>query len=349
MKKIFFGLFIFGFIGSNLLAQNTADSLNYNIISNSEFIPTIANAHKINDSPALNDSVPPIPKLTYGIIQREIPTTFSVAPIMPANMLGEPLNKLYHSDLKLGLGTYTTPYGEYFFHSLRNRNYTFGVHVKHLSSSGDLSNSGYSAYSDNLAEVYGAYFFDHETVSGQLDYNRNVVHQYGYDVNQFVLSKNDTKQRFQKIGATIGFESHLKDSSAINHNINVNYYNLANLFHTTENQAGVDASFFTFLKQQNIKLLVNTKINYFADKEDTVKNNNTIVNFCPQLITVGHPWTLALGVTAAGDFTSQNSFYFYPKVKFSYNIYQHIIIPYAGADGGLQQNTFLSLSQENPF
>ncbi|MEO6884311.1 MAG: hypothetical protein ABI199_09840 [Bacteroidia bacterium] len=350
MRKIFFWTLIFSSLCNATFAQKGADSLNYNIISHSEFIPTITNAKKINDSPALNDSVPPIPKLHYGILQRQIPTSFSVAPIMPANMVGEPLTKLYSSILTLGLGTYTTPYGEYFFHNLRSKDYAIGIHLKHLSSSGDLSNSGYSAYSDNVAEVYGQYFFAHETVSGQLDYNRNVVHQYGYDVAQFEnVTNNDTKQRFQKLGAEFGFESHLKDSSSVNHNIQLNYYNLMDLFHTTENEAGVNVSFFSFLKQQNVKVEVNAKINYYGDKSDSATTNHTIVNFSPQLITVGHPWTLALGMTGAADFTNQNQFYAYPKVCFDYDIYEHIIIPYAGADGNLQRNNFLSFSQENPF
>jgi hypothetical protein len=40
-----------------------------------------------------------------------------VIPIDAAKMQNEPLSKLYHSLLKVGMGTYTTPYGEFWINS----------------------------------------------------------------------------------------------------------------------------------------------------------------------------------------------------------------------------------------
>ena len=42
-------------------------------------------------------------------------------------------------------------------------------------------------------------------------------------------------------------------------------------------------------------------------------------------------------------------FYIYPQLNAQYDVYESIIIPYAGITGGLQKNSLRSLSNENPF
>ena len=42
-------------------------------------------------------------------------------------------------------------------------------------------------------------------------------------------------------------------------------------------------------------------------------------------------------------------FYVYPQINAQYDVYESIIIPYAGINGGLQKNSLRSLSSENPF
>jgi hypothetical protein len=42
-------------------------------------------------------------------------------------------------------------------------------------------------------------------------------------------------------------------------------------------------------------------------------------------------------------------FYFHPQLNAQFDVYESIIIPYAGVNGGLQKNSLRSLSNENPF
>ncbi|HEY4800400.1 MAG TPA: hypothetical protein VII99_15070, partial [Bacteroidia bacterium] len=78
------------------------------------FHPTIANANKIYNEPVVKDSIPPSPNLKYSILTKKVSTPFTVAPIKPAKMVGEPLAKLYNTLVKLGAGNYNTPYFELF-------------------------------------------------------------------------------------------------------------------------------------------------------------------------------------------------------------------------------------------
>src|SRR5688572_8802774 len=65
---------------------------------------TIADAVKVKDMPAIMDSVPPAPKLTYGINSKKVNTPFTITTLNSAKMIGEPLTKLYNSLVKVGGG-----------------------------------------------------------------------------------------------------------------------------------------------------------------------------------------------------------------------------------------------------
>jgi len=86
-------------------------------------------------------------------------TPFKVAPIRPAKLVGEPLNKLYPNYVALGMGNYLTPYFEFYHSKLRSRDIKYGVHLKHFSSAGKIDDYAFPAWSQNIAEVYGSKFW----------------------------------------------------------------------------------------------------------------------------------------------------------------------------------------------
>ena len=149
------------------------------------FQPTIADAYKINDMPIVKDSIPPTPQLSYSINSKKNFTPFTVTQLKSAKMVGEPLTKLYSSLVKIGGGNYNTPYAEIFFNNLRSKDISYGTHLKHLSSKATYDGFGFGGFSDNEVELYGKKFLRKHTLSGNLDYTRNVIHYYGYDTSLF--------------------------------------------------------------------------------------------------------------------------------------------------------------------
>jgi hypothetical protein len=179
-------------------AQDNVYNEEINVIAPYE--PSISDAFKINRNPEINDTIINIPKLTYSIKTKEITTSFSPEPIRPAKMLGEPLDKLYKGLIKLGIGTYTTPYGEFFYNKLRSKKYSGGIHYKHISSTGKIKNFAPCDYSNNALDLYGKKFIGIHTLYGNFNYNRDVIHFYGYNPDNYTnLLKNDTKQMQKKI------------------------------------------------------------------------------------------------------------------------------------------------------
>ncbi|MFO0356374.1 MAG: hypothetical protein ACK50A_05420 [Sphingobacteriaceae bacterium] len=329
------------------LAQTNVDNT---FQATSEFVPVIKESAKFADLPEIKDTVKRISNVKYGIVSNPLFPKYQVQKIDAAKMQNEPLTKLYHSLLKVGYGPlYNMPYGEFFISNLRSRDVVFGAHLKHLSSSKTLENTGYSGFSDNYGTVYGKKFYKKHTLNGDITYNRNVVHYYGYDPAINTINDNDyIKQRYQLVEPKLVLQSHFTDSSKINHTINAGFYNLQNLHKEAENNVnvGVDASMF--LNHEKLNLGFST--NYYNHKQSNDTLNDLIISLAPSFEAQGKKWKALVGLKGTLDnFKGKTRFYGYPQLNVEYDIYESIIIPYAGATGGLMKNSLRSLSNENPF
>ncbi|MBK9285325.1 MAG: hypothetical protein IPM51_13570 [Sphingobacteriaceae bacterium] len=342
---IFVLSFLFALASS---AQTNLHDINY--VATSSFVPTIKDAVKYNDMPEIKDSVKKISNINYGIQSEPMFPKYQVETIDAAKMQNEPLPKLYHSLLKVGYGPfYSMPYGEFWAGNTRNRDQSFGAHLKHFSSNTHLQDHGYGGFSDNNAEVFGKNFYRKHTLGGTLNYSRNVIHYYGYDSSLHQITDNDyTKQRYQLFEPKIRVQSHYTDSTRLNHDIGLSYYNLSNLHRESENniQAGILAS--TFLNKEKLNVGLNT--NYYNHKQSNDTINDLIVNLSPSFEAAGKKWNAEVGLIATLDaFRDTTKFYVYPKLNVQYDVFEHIIIPYASITGGLIKNSMRSLTNENPF
>ena len=350
MKKLqwfFVIILVLGYFAA-ALAQTPGTTQTYT--TTSTFEPTIKDAVRLGDLPEIKDSIKKIGAINYNIISTPLVSKYDVVPIDAAKMQNEPLSKLYHSLLKVGMGTYTTPYGEFWINSLRTRELAFGAHIKHLSSSSHLKGVGYSGYSDNEAEIFGKKFYKKHTLTGDFNYKRNVVHFYGYDTVENKLSKKDIQQRYQLFEPTIKLQSHYTDSSKINHFVKLGYYNLTDNYTTAENNVKLNTVLNTFINKE--RLYVSVEADYYNHKLPNDTLSDVIVKLNPYFEAHGKKWLADIGLSATLDaFSNQSSakFYFHPQINAQFDVYESIIIPYVGVNGGLQKNSLRSLSNENPF
>lgn len=328
-------------------AKKDTSSLNYNVINVNSFTPTIAESFKLNDNPVIVDSTQKIPALKYSISSKKVETPYHVDTISPAKMEGEPLSKLYRSLVKVGFGNYTTPYGELFYNNLRSKEYNYGVHLKHISSSATLADKGFSGYSDNEAELYGKKFLKKHTLWGDAGYHRNVVHDYGYDTSLFHVDSDVTYERYNLITANAGLKSHFIDSAKINHDLQLGFYNFSDFYDSNEANFKALGTFTGFYEKQLIKVLAG--VDYYNNKTSKDTTTDAIVILNPSLSARGSMWTAGVGIDVRIDVNDDSRFYFYPSLDFSYDPFDHILIPYAGVTGGLDKNSYRSFVAENPF
>ena len=330
------------------LAQTTGTDLNFN--ATSSFVPTTKDAVKYSDLPEIKDSVKRIENIKYSIVSTPLFPKYTVQPIQSAKLQNEPLPKLYHSLLKIGYGPiYNMPYGEFWIANTRSRENNYGAHLKHFSGTPHLKDVGYGGFSDNEINIFAKQFYKKHTLSGDINYERNVIHYYGYDTTLNKLDNNFTKQRYQFINPKLQLQSHYTDSSHINHNIQLGFYNLQNLNREAENNIKLNAAGSFFINKE--KLNVNFLTDFYNHKQSNDTLNNLILALNPSFEAKGGAWHADIGLNASMDnFKSQTRFYIFPAINASYNVFENAIIPYVGVSGGnVTKNGLRSLTQLNPF
>jgi len=77
--------------------------------------PTLVKANKISDNPKIEGDQKVELDLQYKFISKQMPSIYQLDSIKAAKIKGEPLRKLYRGYAKLGFGTNTTPFGEWFY------------------------------------------------------------------------------------------------------------------------------------------------------------------------------------------------------------------------------------------
>ncbi len=316
------------------------------------FQPTIADAYKINDMPMVKDSVPPPPHLNYGINSKKVFTPFTVEKLKSAKMLGEPLSKLYPSLVRIGAGNYNTPYAEVFYNNLRSKEISYGAHLKHLSSKADYEGHGFGGFSDNEVELYGKKFLRKHTLSANLNYDRDVVHYYGYDTSLIHIMDEKaliTKQRYALFGGNASLQSHYNDSLNQNYLVNMKYYHLGDFYKTSENNFCVTADASGYYEKQLVHIPLS--VDYYNNRSTLDSGHSVIIGLAPYILSSGDKWStrIGMGIVVEGNQNDRSRFLFYPNIDFNYNVLENIIVPYAGFSGGLKKNSLKTLTDENPF
>ena len=351
LLNISLGLFIL--LGFDAFAQPGQTSMD--IIGS--YKPKIPDAQKITEQPSIEDSVSEKFKIEYELNSRRISTIYEVDPIKAANMRGEKLKKLYNGYAKGGFGTYMTPYAELFYNTGRSKKHSSGVHYRHLSSTGQIADVGYSGFSRNTLNLHGKSFIKKSTLSGGIDYDRNVMHYYGFNTNPYApywdssdvnLERDGIKQRYQLIGvqATIN-DNYPVDSQATKYKTGLSYYNYRDRFNAEENnfKAFGDVSFY----YKTYDLYVKGVVDYYKNDNDSISQNNTIIDLRPGIRFKKDLWRLNAGLAVIGAFGEVGEFKVVPELDFDLHLFKNIIILNVGTDTRYERTSYRALTTENPF
>lgn len=336
----------------------------YTIVSQAK--RTVPAVQKINERPQIVDTIIPVPKIDHQPLDRIATTGTSFEVIKPAKLkVKDKLDQIYNSYAKAGIGNYISPLGEIYVNSTRSRSNQWGVHAKHFSSWGNISDYAPSQLDRNSVNAYFKSFQRKGIFDAEIDFFNNGLHHYGF-LEDSTISKDSIRQRFNSIGFTTGWSSYKEDSAKILYDgdISYNFFNdLRPNWDTTdsrnarENYAGFNGALSYRHKNEWYKLGIRMDYNnYRFGIDDTLitdyiyrNDNNFIFEMSPSVTTNYKNIHARIGVGLAGDFARDNAFYIYPRAEASMNILEGLLVPYLGIDGGLQQNTFKRLSQENNF
>ncbi|MCB9195552.1 MAG: TonB-dependent receptor [Flavobacteriales bacterium] len=334
----------------------------------------ITKSEKAEQLPATKDTAIEIPPVKYYVEPAYYPVEFEAEPIEAAKLkVSEPLEKLYPGYVKFGVGNYTMPYLDAYYGSMRSKTNSWGINIKHQSSLGDINDVGTSQFSENYMDFFYKHFLPKHTLKTNLLYHRDVIHYYGYRMDDTLIpltyreTDDSTRMAYNLIGFQSQLTSNSKDSSKIHHQVGLRYHYLNNVVKLQEHNVVVNTSLNKYLKSENIEINGDFEIDFNALSQpalaqiDTVgvvipsqgtQNNTAIIRFVPYVVNnkIINKLHFKGGFGVNVDIASnKNYFYFYPEVELSYSLFNDVFIPYAGLTGGVKRNSWNNLRTDNPF
>jgi hypothetical protein len=316
------------------------------------YTPTLSDAEKINLLPEFNDSTRVTPEFNYSITPKRYGTHFTVRPIQAARMVGLPLQRLYKSQLSLGIGNYFTPFAELTVNKLRSRKSSLGLYLKHQSSAGKVKLENdmrvQSNYSDNIAEIYGKHMYYRSVVEGGLSGGYNSLLYYGYRPElDTILEKKDIRQKIYSAGARFAWYSSYPDSSHFNYHLGFNYQLTHDAFNNTENAFNLKTKFEDFIGDWYAG--IEAGFEYYAKSAGIDSFNNLLINVNPYVSKAGDEWRFLIGLNTTTDIGENSILHIYPRANFQFNIVKNVLIPYMGVEGHREINNYRKILFENPF
>lgn len=322
----------------------------------SSYQPSVSDAFKINISPSIDPDEIEKPSFNYKIKTFSYSPQASLKKITPAKITGESVSKLYKNYVKAGLGNYTTPYFELFANKLRSKKGSFGVHLKHFSSNGEIKDYAPAGFSDNEIQLYGKRFGSKHTFSSEVFYKRKGIHYYGYQPENYPeidLSKKDISQHYNLIGFNNSYESNYNSNRKLNHSFILNYYYLLDKIKTAEHNIyfktdiNKDVQVFDFSEFQ--QLGVEAEADFYFDKDSLYIANNGIFRILPYYKLAFSQYRFKLGINTVFESNTTSYMHFYPIVHAEVDVIKEALTTYAGIKGDMKKNSFKSFMDENPF
>ncbi|MCT4561258.1 MAG: hypothetical protein N4A41_07770 [Crocinitomicaceae bacterium] len=327
----------------------------------------VEKATRLTESPKIVDTVMPTPVVDYPRMQLNYQTAITVDTIEPAGVkIVDKLPQIYHSYAKIGIGTELMPLGEFYFNNTRSRKYKYGVHLQHLSSFGYMDNYAPSSFDRSKGRIYGGITEKKYDLMGELRYRNEGFQYYGF-LNDSI-ARDSISQRFNDVGFAINFDGHKKDSGNLNYHVGIDYNRFNTLkpsvdsiqdWRTIEDYFAVKSGLWYKWGDDIFAMDFDVKYNgYQFGIPDTnlfvdtgIVNRNTVVSLRPTVTTYayGNKLKAIVGFDFTIDANTKSKAYIYPLAEVKYSLFNDILIPYASITGGLQQNTFKSLSTINQF
>ena len=328
-------------------------------------------AYRMTESPKIIDTTIANPVIDFPLLVLQQPTKIEVEPINPATIKTEQkLNQLYSTYVKVGIGTELMPLGEVYFDSKRSRKFVYGVHAKHLSSYGNFNDYAPAQFDRTKLGLYGALNEKNYSLRGDLHYNNQGLHYYGWKIPTDSVDRTTTAQRYQDVGGAFSFASHKKDSATLNYKVGIEYNNFGSKkpledslsdWRARENFFAVNSSAFYKMGKEIYAADFNVRYNGYkygvaGDTNTSIIDtgivvNNTIINLKPTISTYlfNNRFKAKIGVDIVIDANVKTKAHIYPVAELKYSMFNDIFIPYIGLRGGLKQTTFKSLTADNEF
>lgn len=339
-----------------ITSAGKAQQLNKEVFVVSSYRPEIADAEKIGGMPDITDTVSMETSIDYTLLPSRIKTDFAPKTIKPATMVGTPLDKLYNSYLKLGLGNYTTPLAEYSIHNLRSKDYAIGAYFFHKSSHTKLTLDNTAevpaGYARNELSLYGKRFYKGLNVTGDFGYSSHRVRHYGYNTSNFPDSvpepkASDIRQSFMLFYGEAGLHATEGDSGAVDYSLNLRGEYFRDHFKNKEPHVALRGNLSFPIGSFRAGLGVD--LDYFSLDNGDSLYTESITTLKPFVMKRTKEWEVKIAARASVENTEETQVRVYPDLSIRFQVINKALITYFGLSGYLQNNSYQHMAGLNPF
>ena len=331
------------------------------------YTPKISDAFKVKEIPELDDEGNAKKEnIKYTIFSFPVASTFTPSKGKAEGVEKEKQAHLFKNYATFGVGNYGTFIGELFVnHDLNDTDYVGGM-FRHHSSEGGIQNVALEDrfYDTSLDLMYGS---NQNNVSWNLDlgYQNQIYNWYGLPENfGSTLTPQDRTTLINRINpqqtyGTISLGGNVAFKESILNKASLKYNHFSDAFGSSENRfyAKPTVEFDVMESAVKTNIIVDYvggsfKKNYSNTNTELVKYGFTNFGIVPSFVIQEEDWTLNIGAGlfySLDNVNSNNKFLVYPQFNASYKVVGDLMIFYAGAEGNLEQNSYMDFVNENPF
>lgn len=352
---------------SRTTAQEKEDNLGTEVVNVVKpYTPTISDAFKVKQTPVMGDSTSTLKKnVNYAIFSVPVASTFTPTKGTASGVKRIKAPRSYDNYATLGFGNFTTIIGELYSNFELSSTDNAGFFIKHNSTQGGID----EALIDNQfydTQLDGYYSSRQRDM--QYNLNAGVEHQivnwYGIqEASQTValpplpptinLLPVDANQTYFTgyVGGDIAFENSFFEKAAATLRLTTD------AFGSSEFNARIQPEISFPISEVNVNL--EADIDFLSGGFDTNFFGGTPIDYgflnlgaAPSIQYLNNDLSVKIGAATYLSLNTQESesnFYIFPRIDASYRIVDEVITAYAGADGGLNQNSFYSFKNENLF
>lgn len=356
-----------------LISQfSLAQEKNYNIGTEvvnvvKPYSPTISDAFKEKEVPVITtEENTKKENVKYTVLPFPVASTFAPAKGTAQGVENAKQERLFDNYATLGIGNYGSLNAElYVTENLSNTEFVSGM-FRHNSAQGDIKEvllDNYY-YDTKIDLLYGS---NKEELSWNIHagYQNQIYNWYGLPTDlgstlaqpDYMALVNNIKPQQSYNTFTAGGD--LMFEEGIFNGVKLDFTRFTDAFSSGENRFFLAPTFKFDIMDEAIKTKIfvdyvdgSFKENYSGINTSPIEYGFTNIGIEPSFVINREDWTINVGaglVYSMGKLNNTNKFYVYPSVTASYKIVGDLMIFYAGALGGVQQNTYKNFVDKNPF
>ena len=197
LSNVFFLIFILATLCAKTYGQITDGDTN--VVITTKYQPDVIETKKIEITPELNELKVNSPEYNYNFPPISYKPKSVYTPIDPIFLKPEKDELLFDNFIEIGGGNYLTSYLNTSVHNTQSKYYSYGVNIMHHAAN-NSDNPQNALFSRNKINLYGLREKGDDLYT-ELDFNRNVVHYYGYIDKQPEYTTDDINQIYNDITA----------------------------------------------------------------------------------------------------------------------------------------------------